>query len=192
MSKPNITVLKRLDSNNRKTTAYTYFIIILLLMRNTRCCRLIWKHKLSLIKKHFSQPNVFIYKITSSNTSLRNALLWCKTQCCYRLSMITWLKPFKQTEHLTNPSLPVARYSSCKHALQNSRKTTQHKPLPKNTNKLILFFIVVTEILDTDNCLRLKDPYFDGWIFLHQQVEWKKQRTCSGGLSDSTGLNLSL
>jgi hypothetical protein len=41
LSKPNITVLKRLAGNNKKTTGYTYFIIVLLLMHNTRCCKLI-------------------------------------------------------------------------------------------------------------------------------------------------------
>lgn len=41
LSKPNITVFKRLAGNNKKTTGYTYFIVILLLMHNTRCCRLI-------------------------------------------------------------------------------------------------------------------------------------------------------
>jgi len=46
VSKPNITVLKRLAGNNKKTTGYTYFIIILLLMHNTRCCRLIRKQKI--------------------------------------------------------------------------------------------------------------------------------------------------
>jgi len=41
LSIPNITVLKRLLGNNEKTTGYTYLIIVLLLMHNTRCCRLI-------------------------------------------------------------------------------------------------------------------------------------------------------